>query len=56
MMDKLSNTFKVVKLARHKAVKNGELEIKLKRKRTAFSNVSHRPCPYSHFLISYGIR
>ena len=30
-MDKLSNTFKVVKLARHEAVKNGELEIKLKR-------------------------
>ena len=62
MMDKLSNTFKVVKLARHEAVKNGELEIKLKRgygptkKRTAFSNVSHRPCPYSHFLTSYGIR
>ena len=31
MMDKLSKTFKVVKLARHEAVKNGELEIKLKR-------------------------
>lgn len=31
MMDKLSNTFKVVKLTRHEAVKNGELEIKLKR-------------------------
>lgn len=31
MMNKLSNTFKVVKLVRHEAVKNRELEIKLKR-------------------------